>query len=218
MNSDGSGTKGLDLGEVRGATVHPGLVWSPDSAGFALVNRVILRSGETTSSQTDIYTASGDGTGVVNLTNNPANDDSPAWSPDGRFVAFTSEREGNSEVHVMNRDGTGVVRLTQNPARDDSPFWSPDGTRIAFFNRGAAEDRSGLIFVMAADGAGPMQVASGAACCFLAWSPDGGLLAFTSETDGNPEVYLVKADGSSLRNLTKNPAADLNPIWRPLRQ
>jgi TolB protein len=65
-----------------------------------------------------------DGTGQVNLTNNPARDDSPAWSPDGSRIAFTSDRDGNAEVYVMNADGTGQVNLTNNPAGDAYPGWS----------------------------------------------------------------------------------------------
>lgn len=214
MNADGSGVRGLDLGEVRGATVHPGLEWSPDSAGFALVNRVILRSGVETSSQTDIYTAAGDGGGLRNLTNNPANDDSPAWSPDGTLIAFTSERDGNSEVYVMSRDGTGARRVTQNLGRDDSPSWSPDG-RIAFVNRWSAQDRAGMISVVNADGSAATQVTADASCCLISWSPDGKRIAFTSEREGNPEIYVVNSDGTGLENLTKHPSADLSPAWRP---
>jgi Tol biopolymer transport system component len=66
-----------------------------------------------------------DGSGQVNLTNNPASEGSAAWSPDGSRIAFTSDRDGNTEVYVMNADGSGQVNLTNNPARDGSPAWSP---------------------------------------------------------------------------------------------
>jgi TolB protein len=66
-----------------------------------------------------------DGSSLTNLTNSPAYDECFAWSPDGRFIAFTSDRDDNYEIYVMSSDGTGVVRLTDNPAEDWCPVWSP---------------------------------------------------------------------------------------------
>ena len=54
------------------------------------------------------------------------------WSEDGRKIAFTSQRDGNSEIYVMNADGSNVERLTHHDAYDFGPAWSPDGTKIAF--------------------------------------------------------------------------------------
>ena len=56
----------------------------------------------------------------------------PAWSPDGSRIAFSSNRDGDSEIYVMNADGSGVTPLTDNSDQDYSPAWSPDGSRIAF--------------------------------------------------------------------------------------
>jgi len=68
----------------------------------------------------------------VNLTNNPASDTDPNWSPDGSMIAFASTRDNNHNIYVMNADGSGQTRLTRNAAPDFSPAWSPDGTRIVF--------------------------------------------------------------------------------------
>ena len=62
-----------------------------------------------------------DGSNPVNLTNNPADDRSPTWSPDGRRIAFVSDRDGNHEIYVMNADGTGQTRLTDTPYYDSDP-------------------------------------------------------------------------------------------------
>ena len=74
-----------------------------------------------------------------------------SWSPDGRKIAFTEGRHGNSEIYVMNADGTGQRRLTHNAVIDQAPAWSPDGRKIAF-NR--AHGESWGIYVMNADGSG----------------------------------------------------------------
>src|SRR5258708_9953489 len=71
-----------------------------------------------------------DGGGVPRLPDTRAADGDPAWSPDGTRLAFTSTRDGNSEIYVMNADGSGVTRLTTDPNRDGHPAWC--GTRIAF--------------------------------------------------------------------------------------
>ena len=93
-----------------------------------------------------------DGSGVIRLTDNDASDVTPAWSPDGRRIAFASERDGNLEIYVMNADGSGVTRLTYNGANDLFPDWSPDGRRIAFHsNRDGRMD----IYVMNTAGEPP---------------------------------------------------------------
>ena len=82
-----------------------------------------------------------DGSKPTRLTNNPAMDCWPVWSPDGKRIAFTSNRDGNYEIYVMNADGSGQRNLTSNRAQDNYATWSPDGKRIAFIsNRGGGYD------------------------------------------------------------------------------
>ena len=68
----------------------------------------------------------GDGSGLVNLTNNPAHDASPTWSPDSTRIAFTTNRDGNAEIYVMDVNSGELINLTNNPAYEDIfPIWSP---------------------------------------------------------------------------------------------
>ncbi len=108
------------------------------------------------SSHSDIYVMNADGSGKRKLTHNARYNAEPAWSPDGRKIAFRSTRNGNRDIYVMNVDGSGKRNLTRNPARDGSPSWSPDGRRIAFVS-----DRDGRLeaHVMNADGSGQRSLA-----------------------------------------------------------
>jgi TolB protein len=69
---------------------------------------------------------------VTRLTNTPAGNVDPSFSPDGSRIVFTSFRDGNAEVYVMSADGSGQTRLTNDPTPDSEPVFSPDGTKIAF--------------------------------------------------------------------------------------
>jgi TolB protein len=91
-----------------------------------------------------------DGTGVRQLTDNDdVDDEAPVWSPNGKQIAFHSDRDGDDEIFVMNADGTGVRQLTDNDDFDGIPAWSPNGNQITFVSDRDGDDE---IFVMNADG------------------------------------------------------------------
>ena len=79
----------------------------------------------------------------------------PAWSPDGKKIAFDSDRDGNWEIYVMNADGSNPINLTNNNGVDWYSTWSPDGRKIAFSSN---RDGNFQIFVMNADGSNPIRL------------------------------------------------------------
>jgi len=103
---------------------------------------------------------------VVVLTNSPGGDFDPAWSPDGRRIAFYSARGGNKEIYVMDADGGNIRNLTNDPKTDGRPSWSPDGQSIAFNS-----DRDGdhEIYIMDADGSNQRSLTNNSAGD---WGPD----------------------------------------------
>jgi Tol biopolymer transport system component len=128
---------------------------------------------------------------------------------DGK-IAFSSDRDGNTEIYVMNaQDGSNQTRLTDNAASDEFPSWSPDGTKLAF-----TSDRDGNteIYVMnAQDGSNQTNLTIDSATDeFPSWSPDGTKIAFVTGAD----IYVMNAqDGSNQTNLTIDSATDEFPDW-----
>lgn len=92
------------------------------------------------------------------LTNNPEDNDFPAWSPDGSRITFETNRDGNYEIYVMNADGTEQTRLTNNEGNDRRPTWSPDGTQILFQSN---RDGNYEIYVMNVDGTDQQALTEG---------------------------------------------------------
>jgi Tol biopolymer transport system component len=158
-------------------------------------------------------------TKTTRLTSDGAN---PAASPNGKRVAFGSDRDGDAEIYVMRTDAregpnNRPVKLTDNATYHDSqPDWSPDGSRIVYVsyrNSNNGDD----IFVMRADGRGKKKnlTRSPAREQYPAFSPDGKYIVFTSDRGGDQEIWKVRLDGTGLTQVTSDGLDNHQPDWQP---
>jgi Tol biopolymer transport system component len=168
------------------------------------------------------WVVNADGSSPRNLTNNAGvTDRSPAWSPDGRYIALTRSNPGESaDIYVMAYDGTQAVNLTQRPGGDGLPAWSPDGERIAYVENDGMYD--GEIVVMNRDGTGRTNLTQHPAHDIQpSYSPDGSRIVFASTRDTLPpyvrfDIFVMNADGSNPVNLTNTGIAEeRHPEWSP---
>jgi Tol biopolymer transport system component len=224
MNADGSGQRRFSDALDPRRDVAP--ILSPSWRKIAFLrNPCTAVQGACTGNST-IYVMNADGGGRHRLARGGSvrktrsgqregGGDGYAWSPDGRRLAFLSDRDGNFEIYVVNADGSDERRLTRTPESDGSPAWSPDGRKIAFVR--SVRNRYGIpareeVWVMNADGSGQRALGRGGG---PAWSSDGRKIAFRSERTGKAELYLVNLDGSGSARLTRNPGADGHAVWSP---
>ncbi len=135
----------------------------------------------------------------------------PVGGGSGR-IAFVSDAPGNLDIFLMDIANGKTSTLTNSSAADNSPTWSPNGSQIAF----DSDPDGQVIFVMNVyESTGPRRVTDYSEDSNPAWSPDGQKIAFVSQRDGNPEIYVMNADGSGQTNLTNNAAFDADPTWSP---
>ena len=205
---------------------------SPALATFPGQNGRIAFDSDRHGGDIDLWTMRPGGGGQRNLTKgSDAVDGAANWSPDGRKIAFMSDRETarnpdprgktgpDFEIFVMNARGGNVRQVTDNELDDEDPAWSPNGRRIVF-QRDLNPVRGKVnydLFTMAADGTDERRLTDSRGVDDLQpnWSSRGRIV-FTSDRDGDDlELYTMRPDGSKVRRLTSNRHNEEFPNWTP---
>jgi Tol biopolymer transport system component len=206
-----------------------GPVWSPagDRVAFALGRFFQTLLGPAIA---DIAVVNRDGSGLKILTDGSANVGFPSWSPDGGQIVYRASGKDNMGLYVVTV-ATGAVRpVTPGSSHDNFPAWSPNGERIAF-TRFFESDYE--LYTIKPDGSDARRLTNtpgNDAHC--AWSGDGEWLAFTSARGGfkdeaalHPgnsqpygDIYVMRANGSDVRQLTDTPFEEGTVTWAPVRR
>jgi TolB protein len=177
----------------------------------------------------DIFDADLDGGDLRQLTDTLGYDAEGAYSPDGRLIAFCSDRDGDPDLYVMNADGSGVRQLTDSPGYDGGPFISPDGRWVVF--RSDRKQKEMLqIHCIGIDGANEVALTDNVGVNWAPyWHPSEPYIIWTGADHSDPtqrpnyDLWLLKykidegrlaADGP-IERVTDHPTADVLPVFSP---
>jgi len=204
-------------------------VWKPGGAKLAFESNRADPDPDDSNAINDIFKMNPDGSGIVKLTHSEDLSEATGWSPDGKKVAFDSDRRNGSkrsDIYVMDADGSHVRRVSTLPEKaeyDYAPQFSPDGKRLVF-TRYIDEEipiRAALFTVRVADGGGLKQLTPwGDGAGDAHWSPDGTKIVFEAspEASSHGDIFTIDADGEQLTNLTDNMRSgggSADPVWSP---
>jgi Tol biopolymer transport system component len=161
----------------------------------------------------DLYVMNADGSSQTRLTSAPFDHSDPAWSHNGRKIAFTGGGNKNEQIYVANADGSSAKQLTRDRFDNWGPSWSPDDSKIVFTSN---RDGNYDLYIMNADGSGLIRLTRDPAFDGKpSWSPDGNKIVFISERAGNDDVYVMNVDGSATTRLTHESGYAWDPSFSP---
>ena len=160
------------------------------------------------------------------LTKNDDYDAECAFSPDGKWIVFSSKADGDQELYAMKADGSAKVRLTQSPGNDGGPFFSPDGSKLVYRSDRKNNNLlqvfvSDIVYDPAGNITGLKNEKALTSDVHINWGPfwhpDGKHLAFSTSVHGhsNYEIYLMRTDGTRRTRLTFTPTSDVLPAFSP---
>lgn len=200
-------------------------VWSPDGKQIAYTCQV--QPGGSDPGYSRICLMNADGSDVRELPQTPStglSDTQPAWSPDGRQIAIARGVRDERAVFVMEANGADARQVTPWSLRGGQPDWSPDGKLLVFYsNRDGPHDVSANLYTVAPDGSHLKQIthARGGRVQYLSasFSPDGRWIAAGRTpgvgSAGNADVYVMRPDGSGMRDVTHSAIWDSGVDWGP---
>ena len=169
--------------------------------------------------QADIYIQKIGGTTVTQLTNDPARDIMPAFSPDGAQIAFASNRSGNWDIYLMEAAGGKAQQITNNSTHDLHPSFSPDGKKLVYCSFGDKSGQWELVVIDLANPANRQIIGHG---LFPTWSPKGDRIVFQRARERGTRWFSVwtidLVDGEARRAteiVAANNAAAITPRWSP---
>jgi Tol biopolymer transport system component len=200
-----------------------------DTPSFSANGRFVVFSGNSEPAATPIgrhiYLVKVDGSGLRQLTSGASFDENPSFSPNGKQVAFDRHLgAGKTHIFVINIDGSGLRQLTDGSFNDSEPVYMPSGKRIIFVSdrdHDVSTDRSD-IFTMAAGGAHQRVLIDGPRNENEPdTAPNGKSIAFVSNRAAGINIFLARANGRHVRQLTHNKRdcfsgnCNLSPAWAP---
>jgi len=219
--SERGGSKELWVMDYDGANQHPltnlhsiSLTprWSPDASRIAFT--CFAKFGTVTGPQICMYSM--DAGKVVSFPRFRGTNSSPAWSPDGTQLIFSSSMQGNPELYATDANGSHPKRLTFSNAVSTSPAWNPKtGQTIVFVG-----DRGGVpkLYSMSADGTDTteLDVPDKGYLIDPAWAPNGQLLAFSwRRPTGNYDIYIMDVATRRIIEITRDAGRNERPSWAP---
>ena len=185
------------------------------SPSFAPDGETILFANRAAEGPTSLWTVENTGENAKLLYAGPSPIIAADWSPDGKTIAFAmAVDQPDAEIFLMNADGSNARQLTYGLAGiGGSLDWSPDGKSLLIF-AGPPGDKN--IFLVDIEAKTATQLTNGGNNAASSFSPDGQWIAYNSlRNNGQADIFIMRADGSSTRQVTDNPEPDWQPQWEP---